>query len=583
MKRLYKVILLMILFVFSPLQASETIYADGEDGSTNGWFIYDNNPEDATINNTFDRQNSSQVITLLGAGTKNGYTLGNWDGRTGAWNNQNEKLLSLDMRFDEYYNVFVILDTTEGRKYLYYTAQSTDRGLLGDQYIHLGLGTEHMDDIWYTEQRDLEADLHRYAPEVDIIAVNGILFRGSGSIDNVKLSNSDVISSQRVLEDAEDGETSGWSIYDNSPEGAVVENIYNNERDSQVIKLEGAGTQNGYIVGNWAGRAGAWDEREHQKLNFEMNFPSGFNFYITIQTTKGSRYLYYSSASTDRGLIYNRYIHHGLGSSFVDGNWHTFSRNLQADLQEYEPDNSIIAINGLLIRGSGMIDDITLLTEVAQVDTSVKIFIIGDSTVHNTSQGEAGWGSKLGDYADANITIFNQARSGSSSKSYKVSSSSHHDWDTTKSMMQEADISYGAYLFIQFGHNDEKEDEDLHTEAGIGNTFYTHLQEYIDEARALAVVPVLITSVERMYLGGSTHGDYPQTVRDLAIDENVLLLDLQEKSLYEFNQLESEEEILELFSYDDSTHFNPEGASIVAGWVKSLICNSDDLNLCSHF
>jgi len=585
MKRFYQSLLLVLLFVFIPLQASETIYSNAEDTTTNGWFIYDATPEGANITNTFDTKSNSRVITLSGSGIQNGYALGNWDGRDGAWNNQNETLLSLDLRFNEYYNLFVILDTTEGRKYLYYTAQSQeqDRGLIRDDYIHIGLGSEHINDTWYTESRDLSADLHRYAPDVDIIAVNGVLFRGSGSIDNVTLSNNQEVPSQRVIEDAEDRDTATWSVYDNSPKGASIENIYDASNNSQVIQVRGEGTQNGYIVGNWAGRAGAWNEREHQKLSLNMNFPSGFNFFVTVQTTKGSRYLYYSSDATDRGLLNDRYIHHGLGSSFVDGNWHTFSRDLQADLQEYEADNSIIAIDGLLIRGSGMIDDITLFSEADQEDTSVKIFIIGDSTVHNTSQGEAGWGSKLGEYTDENVIIFNQARSGSSSKSYKISSASHHDWTTTKSMMADADISHGAYLFIQFGHNDEKKDEYLHTEAGIGNSFYTHLKEYVDEARTIGVIPVLITSVERMYLGASTHGDYPQTVRDLAIDENVLLIDLQEKSWYEFNQYESHQAIQDVFSYDDSTHFNPEGASIVAGWVKALICSSEDANLCSLF
>ncbi len=128
-------------------------------------------------------------------------------------------------------------------------------------------------------------------------------------------------------------------------------------------------------------------------------------------------------------------------------------------------------------------------------DGQIKIFIIGDSTVHNDSEGESGWGSKLGAYVDENVTIFNQARSGASSKSYHTVSDSHHDWTYTKDLMTQVDIRHGAYLFIQFGHNDEKEDEALHTDPGIGDTFYTYLKGYVDEARALGITPVLITSV----------------------------------------------------------------------------------------
>lgn len=221
---------------------------------------------------------------------------------------------------------------------------------------------------------------------------------------------------------------------------------------------------------------------------------------------------------------------------------------------------------------------------VKTADHKVKIFIIGDSTVHNDSTGEMGWGSKLADYVtNDTATIFNQARSGSSSKSYKVASSSHHDWDTTKQLMQQEDLSQGAYLFIQFGHNDEKQETALHTEPGKNNSYYNELKVYIDQARALGVTPVLITSVERMYKGLRSHGQYPQTVRDLADDEGVLLLDLEEKSFQEFNTFESTQAILDEFHYDDHTHFRPHGASIVAGWIQTLICNSSNQNLCTLF
>lgn len=54
------------------------------------------------------------------------------------------------------------------------------------------------------------------------------------------------------------------------------------------------------------------------------------------------------------------YVHHGLGSHVIDGQWHTFERNLLADLEEAKPGEEILEVNGFFIMGSGRVDDIKL-------------------------------------------------------------------------------------------------------------------------------------------------------------------------------------------------------------------------------
>jgi hypothetical protein len=44
----------------------------------------------------------------------------------------------------------------------------------------------------------------------------------------------------------------------------------------------------------------------------------------------------------------------------MDGKWHTFVCGLQKDLEDAQPGNKILEVNGFLIRGSGMVDDIML-------------------------------------------------------------------------------------------------------------------------------------------------------------------------------------------------------------------------------
>ena len=220
---------------------------------------------------------------------------------------------------------------------------------------------------------------------------------------------------------------------------------------------------------------------------------------------------------------------------------------------------------------------------------AAKIFIIGDSTVHNNSVGEQGYGSSLNEYLINPDNIFNLARSGASSKSYRPDrAGTNRDWPGLLALIEDTDISNGAYLLIQFGHNDEDESRaELFTDPGRGNAFYNNLKAFIDEVKALGVTPVLITSVERMYKNRHSHntafGDYPETVRFLAEDEQILLLDMEAKSFDEFNTYADTEAIFNHFAYDDHTHFSPEGAKIIAGWLKDLSCLSSDQILCSQF
>jgi len=233
-------------------------------------------------------------------------------------------------------------------------------------------------------------------------------------------------------------------------------------------------------------------------------------------------------------------------------------------------------------------------------DNDKKIFIIGDSTVHNnSSKKEMGWGTALEEYAKNPKNIFNLAREGSSSKSYKLCNSQpsncykNRNWTNTKSLIQHTNISRGAYLLIQFGHNDEDESSfNLYTTASREGSFYKELKMFVDEAKAMGVTPILITPVERMRKERgkkmrSSHtradGNYAQTVRDLAKDEKVVLLDLQKRSFESFSKYRDKKAIMKSFAFDDSTHFSPKGAKAVARWVKELACRSEAKGLCREF
>ncbi len=170
-------------------------------------------------------------------------------------------------------------------------------------------------------------------------------------------------SSVTTYEDGQNGTIAGWRVYDGDPDGAQVFNVYDRYKESYIIDFYSVArptTKNGYILGAQSG-ADAWNNTTERIIEWSMQYSKDYVVYISVQTTKGHRYLYYSAANSDSGLHSNgTYIHHGLGSISKNRTWQTFTRDLDADLAEFEPDNAIISVNAFLIRGAGKVDNIRL-------------------------------------------------------------------------------------------------------------------------------------------------------------------------------------------------------------------------------
>ncbi|WP_373736676.1 GDSL-type esterase/lipase family protein, partial [Bacteroides heparinolyticus] len=94
----------------------------------------------------------------------------------------------------------------------------------------------------------------------------------------------------------------------------------------------------------------------------------------------------------------------------------------------------------------------------------ITIFMIGDSTMADKDltggNPERGWGQMLPGYLSEEIRVDNHAVNGRSSKSFI----DEGRWDKVLSLVKKGD-----YVFIQFGHNDEKTDPKRHTDAGGGS------------------------------------------------------------------------------------------------------------------
>jgi lysophospholipase L1-like esterase len=91
----------------------------------------------------------------------------------------------------------------------------------------------------------------------------------------------------------------------------------------------------------------------------------------------------------------------------------------------------------------------------------------------------------------------------------------------------------GDYLFIQFGHNDQK---DKSPGAGPFTTYKANLKRYVESVRGKGGIPVLVTSMERRRFDqegkpAPTLADYATAVRQVGGEEQVPVIDLHAMSL----------------------------------------------------
>ncbi len=207
------------------------------------------------------------------------------------------------------------------------------------------------------------------------------------------------------------------------------------------------------------------------------------------------------------------------------------------------------------------------------------IVIIGDCTVDDNKPPLRGWGWALPRYVREGVKVRNLALSGRSSRSFRV-----------EGLFEpaEKEMAAGDLLLIQFGHNDEKDDE-RHTDPDT--TFPEHLMRYVRAAREKGALPVLITPVSRRFFSEPTslmytHGEYPRAVRELAKKEGLPLCDLEADSRKLYLSL-GPDKTAELFvrlapgenpdfpdGHDDKTHFNAYGAKkiveLVVGELRGI-------------
>lgn len=207
-------------------------------------------------------------------------------------------------------------------------------------------------------------------------------------------------------------------------------------------------------------------------------------------------------------------------------------------------------------------------------DRTVTIFMIGDSTMANKSLNggnrERGWGHVLGGFFSEEVHVDNHAVNGRSSKSFI---------DEGRWAVVLDKIKPGDYVFIQFGHNDEKADSARHTEPGT--TFDDNLRRFVKETREKGGIPVLFNSIVRRSFGHNEHAVAEDDMRkdmskDMMAEEGNVLVDTHGKYLDSPRRVAEELEV-PFVDMNKITHDLVEGLGAEASkklfmWIPEGVC-----------
>jgi lysophospholipase L1-like esterase len=196
----------------------------------------------------------------------------------------------------------------------------------------------------------------------------------------------------------------------------------------------------------------------------------------------------------------------------------------------------------------------------------VKIVLVGDSTVATGG----GWGPGFCKVMTPNVTCLDLALNGRSTKSF-----------VDEGAWSKALAEKGDYYLIQFGHNDQKPAEKLHTDAD--GSFQTYLKRYCADVEAIGGVPVLVTSLSRRtFKDGKVVQDldaYAKATRKVGAELGITVVDLNAMSTALLNHMTQDQaDQFDAVGHADAaaenakptldrTHLNPHGQEVFGRMV----------------
>ncbi|KJD31101.1 hypothetical protein PK35_16635 [Tamlana nanhaiensis] len=214
------------------------------------------------------------------------------------------------------------------------------------------------------------------------------------------------------------------------------------------------------------------------------------------------------------------------------------------------------------------------------------IYLVGDSTMclyDDSRFPQEGWGMPFANFFNASAKIENHAKGGRSSRSFIE----ENRWQPIVDSLQAGD-----YVLIQFGHNDAQNSKDHPDRKTTPNEYKTYLKKYITESQSRKAKPIIITPVTRWRFNNhdkaqACHTPYSNAAKEVAIENNIPLIDLDQKSRELLNSMgkDASRYLFMYFNegeffkfpngYPDDTHFTDFGARKMAEIVLNDILKQE--------
>ena len=222
------------------------------------------------------------------------------------------------------------------------------------------------------------------------------------------------------------------------------------------------------------------------------------------------------------------------------------------------------------------------------------LYLIGDSTVRNSTVGQMGWGDPLvGEFDPAKISVINRAIGGRSSRTFLTEGR----WDAVM-----AHLKPGDFVLMQFGHNDGGKLNDDRCRASLKGTgeetedivrstdqqpetvhsYGWYLRKFIADTKANGATPIVVSLIPRNLWKdgkiGRSGGDYAGWAMQVAEQEKALFIDFNNLLADRYESL-GEPKSAALFAGTDHTHTGLLGAEFNAKVMATAIRNLPDSDL----
>jgi len=146
-----------------------------------------------------------------------------------------------------------------------------------------------------------------------------------------------------------------WQRYSGEQSSQVLTTLFDEQIDSHVAVFAARGPHPGSLLGGVTLDTG-WNNRTEFKISWKMKFSASPRLEVVVHTSDGTRFLVYEADAVNSLKSQNSVQQPNAENSA----WRSFSRNLARDVKHIEPDNSLLAVNGIIVRGTALLDDIQL-------------------------------------------------------------------------------------------------------------------------------------------------------------------------------------------------------------------------------